>query len=196
MQIVLATHNAHKVTELRRILADLDVDLLSADDVEIPEVEETGTTFEENALLKARAASEATGLVAIADDSGLEVDALDNAPGVRSARFAGSHGDDDANLALVLDRLEGVDHRRGRFVCAAALVTPDGDEETVRGVLAGEITHGPRGTNGFGYDPIFQPVGDDRTTAEMSPEEKDAISHRGKAFRALRDVIQPLVARR
>ena len=193
MKVVLATHNVHKVRELRRILDGLDIELLSADDVEVPDVEETGATFEENALLKARATAAATGTVAIADDSGLEVDALDNAPGVRSARFAGSHGNDAANLALVLALLEDVNQRTGRFVCAAALVTPDGEEHTVRGVLAGVITEGPRGGGGFGYDPIFQPDGDDRTTAEMRPEEKDAISHRGEAFRGLRDVIERLL---
>ena len=192
MKVVLATHNRHKVAELRRILDGLPVDLLSADDVAVPDVEETGSTFAENALLKARAAAAATGMVAIADDSGIEVDALGGEPGVRSARYAGNHGDDEANLWLVLERLDGVGHRTGRFVCVAALVTPDGGERTVDGVLEGTITTAPRGDGGFGYDPIFRPHGDQRTTAEMSPEEKDAISHRGLAFRGLRDVMVEL----
>ena len=148
---------------------------------------ETGLTFEENALLKARAIAEATGLPAIADDSGLAVDVLGGMPGIFSARWAGRHGDDAANLQLVLAQLSDVadGHRGAAFVCAAAVAHPRGDEQVVRGELRGSLTREPRGTNGFGYDPIFCPDGETRTTAEMEPHEKDAISHRGRAFRAL-----------
>jgi XTP/dITP diphosphohydrolase len=192
VRLVLATHNRGKLVELQRILAGLDVVLLSADDVPLEEVEETGTTFAENALLKARAAAASSGLPSVADDSGLAVDALGGDPGVRSARYAGLHGDDEANLRLVLERLRDADERAARFVCAAALVTPDGAEWVEEGVLEGSLIDAPRGTGGFGYDPIFVPVGERRTTAEMAPEEKDAISHRGRAFRALRPVIAKL----
>jgi XTP/dITP diphosphohydrolase len=184
-RVVLATHNRGKLAELRRILADLHVELLSAADVDLGDVEETGATFKENALLKARGGAAACGLPCVADDSGLEVEALGGAPGIRSARFAGAHGDDEANLRLVLARLAGVEDRRARFVCAAALVTPQGREWTTEGVLDGHLLTVGRGQGGFGYDPIFVPVGERRTTAEMAPEEKDAISHRGRAFRAL-----------
>lgn len=193
-RLVVATHNAGKVTELRRILADPDVELLGADDVGLGDVEETGTTFAANALLKARAAAASCGLPCVSDDSGLVVDALGGEPGVRSARYAGAHGDDEANLELVLERMRGVVDRTARFVCVAALVTPDGREWTTEGVLEGTLTDAPRGTGGFGYDPIFVPVGGDRTTAEMSPQDKDAISHRGQAFRALRAIVADLEA--
>jgi XTP/dITP diphosphohydrolase len=191
--VVLATQNRHKVAELRRILREgpggNPVTLLSGSDLELPDVEETGRTFAENALLKARAAHAATGLPCVADDSGLAVDALGGEPGVRSARYAGAHGDDDANLALVVERMAGIDDRRARFVCAAALVADDG--EWVReGTLEGTLADAPRGDGGFGYDPILVPDGETRTCAELAPEEKDAISHRGKAFRA----VQPLIA--
>lgn len=189
--LLLATHNHHKVAELRRILheAGVEVRLLDADDVALPEVDETGTTFTENALLKARSAVRASGLASVADDSGLVVEALGGQPGVRSARYGGPGTDDRRNLELVLERMKGVTDRRARFVCAAALVEPDGSEQVVEGVLEGELTQAPRGMNGFGYDPIFVPgeelAADGRTTAEMAPAEKDAISHRGRAFRAL-----------
>lgn len=188
-ELLLATRNRGKVEELARILAGLDVRLRSAADVPYPEVAETGTTFVENALLKARAAMEATGLPAVADDSGLVVDALGGEPGVRSARFAGPEADDAANTALLLARLRGHTDRRARFVCAAVLVLPDGRFETVEATLEGEIVDAPRGSGGFGYDPVFQPLGMTVTTAELSAAEKDAISHRGKAFRALRHAI-------
>lgn len=191
-RLVVATHNAGKVAELRRILADADVELLGADDVGLGDVEETGTTFAANALLKARAAAASCGLPCVSDDSGLVVDALGGEPGVRSARYAGAHGDDQANLDLVLERMAGVADRTARFVCAAALVTPEGREWTTEGVLEGTLTDAPRGTGGFGYDPIFVPLGGDRTTAEMSPQDKDAISHRGQAFRALRPIVATL----
>ena len=156
---------------------------------------ETGATFEANALLKARAIAAYTGLPAVADDSGLCVDALNGMPGVLSARWAGQHGDDKANLELVLAQVADVpDARLGaRFVCAAALVVPaDGDagEWVVTGEVEGRLIRVPRGSGGFGYDPIFQPDGFDLTTAEMTPEAKDAISHRGRAFRALAPYIQ------
>lgn len=193
-RVVLATRNQGKVAELQRILDGLDVTLLSADDVDLPEVEETGSTFADNALLKARISAQACGLPCVSDDSGLVVDALDGEPGVRSARFAGTHGDDAANLQLVLQRMQGVSDRRARFVCVAALVTPDGREWTAEGVMEGVLTDAPRGAGGFGYDPIFVPNGDTRTTAQMSPQEKDAISHRGEAFRALRHSVSELLS--
>jgi XTP/dITP diphosphohydrolase len=189
-RVVLASRNAHKVVEVRRIVAEagLDIDLVGLDAFpDAPEVAETGLTFEENALLKARAIAEATGLPAIADDSGLAVDVLGGMPGIFSARWAGKHGDDAANLRLVLSQLSDVadEHRGAAFVCAAAVARPGGEEQVVRGELRGGLTREPRGINGFGYDPIFCPDGESRTTAEMAPEEKDAISHRGVAFRAL-----------
>lgn len=184
--VVLATHNLHKVAELARILEGLDVTLRSAHDLALPDVDETGDTFAANALLKARAAAEATGLPAIADDSGLVVDALDGAPGIYSARYAGPQRDDEDNLALVLARMRGVAQRQARFVCAAALAGPD-CAQVREGVLEGELTTEPRGTGGFGYDPILVPLGHQRTCAELTPAEKDAISHRGAAFRALRE---------
>ena len=197
MKVVLATRNRHKVEELERILAAHDVTLVSlADFPSVPDVAETGATFADNALLKARAVAAATGLVAVADDSGLTVQALNGMPGVLSARWAGSHGDDVANLRLVLAQVADVpDERRGAaFVCAAAAAAPDGREVVVQGEVDGVLTREPRGSNGFGYDPIFVPLGDSRTTAEMSAEEKDAISHRGKAFRALAPRLAQLVS--
>jgi len=188
LKVVLATRNAHKVAELQRILAPYDVALVSLDDVGVTdEVAETGATFADNALLKARAAAAGSGLVAIADDSGIAVDALNGMPGVLSAYWAGRARDDAANLRLLLEQIEDVpDERRGAaFVCAAAAVTPDGREVVVEGRLEGVLVRAPRGSNGFGYDPVFVPTGYDRTNAELAPEEKDAISHRGKAFRAL-----------
>ena len=185
--VVLATHNRGKLVELQRILdgQDLAVRLLSASDVDLPEPVEDGATFADNALLKARAGAAVSGLACLADDSGLVVDALGGEPGVRSARYAGIHGDDDANLRLVLARMADVSERAARFVCVAALVTPSGEETTATGVAEGTLTTQPRGDQGFGYDPIFQPEGYTVTTAEMAPATKDAISHRGKAFRAI-----------
>jgi XTP/dITP diphosphohydrolase len=186
--VVLATRNPGKVAELRRILSAYDVDLVGLETFpDLADVAETGETFVENALLKAHAVSRATRLVAIADDSGLTVDALNQMPGVLSARWSGLHGDDAANLHLVLAQLADVpDERRGAaFVCAAAAATPDGREIVVEKRLDGVLIRSPRGSNGFGYDPIFVPEGHELTTAEMSAADKDAISHRGKAFRAL-----------
>jgi XTP/dITP diphosphohydrolase len=186
--LVLATRNPAKVRELARILG---YPLAGLDEFPgAPDVPETGATFEENALLKARAVAQYTHLPAVADDSGLCVDALNGMPGVLSARWAGRHGDDRANLALLLAQVADLpDPRRGaRFVCAAALV--DGAREVVvTGSLAGRLARAPRGRGGFGYDPIFLPDGFDLTTAEMTPEAKDAISHRGRAFRALAPFI-------
>ena len=184
--LVLATRNAAKLRELARVLGE-QVPLAGLDAFAgAPDVPETGATFEENALLKARAIAQYTGLPAVADDSGLCVDALNGMPGVLSARWAGGHGDDKANLDLVLAQIADVpDPRRGaRFVCAAALV--DGAREVVvTGTVAGRLIRERRGSGGFGYDPIFLPDGFEETTAEMTPEAKDAISHRGRAFRAL-----------
>jgi XTP/dITP diphosphohydrolase len=186
--VVLATRNPGKIAELARILSAYDVDLLGLDAFPtVPDVAETGETFIANALLKAHAVSQATGLLAVADDSGLAVDALNQMPGILSARWSGRHGDDEANLALVLAQLTDVpDERRGgAFVCAAAAAAPDGRQVVVEERIEGMLLRERRGSNGFGYDPIFVPVGERRTTAEMSAGEKDAISHRGKAFRAL-----------
>ena len=195
MHVVLATRNDHKVDEVSRILRAEGVDLelipLPAD---APDVAETESTFAGNALLKARSAAEATGLPAIADDSGLCVDALHGMPGVLSARWSGRHGDDAANLALLLAQMSEVpDSRRGaQFVCAAAWVVPGSHEHAVEGMLEGSLAREARGTHGFGYDPIFVPQGYVLTTAELRPHEKDAISHRGQAFRALaREVLSP-----
>jgi XTP/dITP diphosphohydrolase len=214
-RLVLATGNRHKVIELTRILAAAGVKAALAGLGEFPgapDVPETGATFAENALLKARAIAAFTGWPAVADDSGLSVDALNGMPGVLSARWAGGHGDDQANLRLVLAQVADVpDARRGaQFVCAAALVLPSGPEHVAEGTVTGRLIREPRGTGGFGYDPVFVPdlselpaayqaLGREHgrgsgvlaglTTAEMPPEAKDAISHRGRALRALAPVI-------
>lgn len=214
VRLLLATRNPKKLVELRRILACSDISgvqvlgfqVVGLDDVPpFPETPETAATFEGNALAKARDAAMATGLVTVADDSGLEVDALGSMPGVLSARWVGRHGDDAANLRLVLDQLTDVpDDRRGAaFVCAAALVVPSesqvpathssatrtsqpqSSEIVVRGYWRGTLARVARGTNGFGYDPIFVPDGERRTSAELDPAEKDEVSHRGRALRAL-----------
>jgi XTP/dITP diphosphohydrolase len=197
--LVLATRNPHKVVELARILADSGVGVQVADLGEfpgVPDVVETGATFADNALLKARAVAAATHLPAVADDSGLCADALNGMPGVLSARWSGRPGDDAANLALLLSQLADVpDARRGaHFACAAALVLPTGAEHVSEGTLDGRLIRDPRGTNGFGYDPIFVPDGRNQTTAEMSAAEKDAISHRGRALRALALAISDLLS--
>ncbi len=202
-RLVLATRNAGKIAELSRILdaagfADGLAGLESFPGA--PDVPETGLTFAENALLKARAIAAYTGLPAVADDSGLCVDALHGMPGVFSARWSGKHGDDKANLDLVLGQLSDVDARGAQFVCVAALVLPPEVHDAARrewtatGVLAGSLTRAPRGSNGFGYDPIFVPEGASLTTAELAPGKKDAISHRGRAFRALAPVIAAQVS--
>lgn len=196
--MVLASKNAHKLIELRRILEQvgLDIDLVGIQEFpDLPDVDETGTTFAANALLKAREICAFTGLPAIADDSGISVDALNGMPGIYSARWAGTHGDDAANLALLIAQLDHVPAKRrsAAFHCAAAIVTPEGDERVVEGTLDGILLTEPRGSNGFGYDPIFMPLGYDITTAEMSDDEKDAISHRGRALSALAPVIGQLI---
>jgi XTP/dITP diphosphohydrolase len=190
-RVVLATRNAGKLVELRRILeeAGFGGKLAGLEDFPgAPDVAETGSTFADNALLKARAIAAYTGLPAVSDDSGLTVNALNGMPGILSARWAGTHGDDRANLELLLGQLSDIESRGAAFVCVAALALPaasGGQEWTATGVLPGTIIRAPRGSNGFGYDPIFVPAGSTTTTAELAPAEKDAISHRGRAFRAL-----------
>ncbi|MFI6417690.1 RdgB/HAM1 family non-canonical purine NTP pyrophosphatase [Streptomyces sp. NPDC050842] len=197
-RLILATRNAGKITELHAILADagLDLELVGADAYpDVPDVKETGVTFAENALLKAHALAQATGLPAVADDSGLCVDVLNGAPGIFSARWSGTHGNDRANLDLLLAQLSDIaeEHRGAHFACAAALALPDGTERVVEGQMRGTLRHAPVGTNGFGYDPILQPEGHEVTCAQLSPAEKNAISHRGKAFRALVPVVRELL---
>lgn len=201
MKFVLATRNSHKATELKRILEALDLDcelLTVADFPGAPEVEETETTFEGNALLKARALAKFTGLAAIADDSGLCVDALDGNPGVLSARWSGaSENVDKANLALVLKQVKDVptESRGAKFVCAAVVVFPDGQELVAIGEMDGHLLNAPTGDNGFGYDPIFVPKGFEISTAQMSAAEKDAISHRGKALNDLAVQISEVISK-
>ncbi|WP_157249977.1 RdgB/HAM1 family non-canonical purine NTP pyrophosphatase [Nonomuraea typhae] len=194
MKIILATRNAGKIAELRRILDGFDIVGLE----EFPEIEdvvETGVTFEENALLKAVAVARASGLPAVADDSGLCVDVLNGMPGVFSARWSGRHGADEANIDLLLAQVGDVpDHLlTAYFACCAALALPTGETRVAGGTLPGSLIRVRRGSQGFGYDPIFVPDGDVRTTAELSPEEKDAISHRGRAFRALAPIVRELL---
>jgi XTP/dITP diphosphohydrolase len=200
-RLLLATRNAGKLAELQRLLetAVPGVQVVGLRDVEeYPEAPETGATFEDNALLKAREAVRHTGLPAVADDSGIAVDALNGMPGVLSARWSGRHGDDDANTALLLGQIADVpDERRGAaFVCAAALVTPDGTERVLERQWRGTVIREKRGTNGFGYDPVFVPEGLDVTSAELAPEEKDARSHRGQAFAALVPVLAEVLRSR
>lgn len=187
--MVLATHNEGKRVELEAILGAVygDVTVQTAGELGLPDVKETGVTFEQNALLKARAAALATGLPAFADDSGLAVDVMGGAPGFLSARWSGSHGNDLANLTLLLAQLSDIpdEHRSAAFVCAAAFVSPDGVEVVREGRMPGALAREPRGENGFGYDPIFVPDGGGVSAAEMMPEEKNAVSHRRRAFDAL-----------
>ncbi|MBB2743213.1 UNVERIFIED_ORG: XTP/dITP diphosphohydrolase [Microbispora rosea subsp. rosea] len=198
-KVVLATRNAGKIVELRRILADagVPVELVGLEAFpHIGDVAETGLTFAENALLKAHAVAAQSGLPAIADDSGLCVEALNGMPGIFSARWSGRHGDDDANLDLLLAQIADVPdgRRQAHFACTAALALPSGEEHVVEGAVHGHLIRERRGTGGFGYDPIFVPNGETRTTSEMSAEEKNAISHRGKAFRAIAPVIAEVVS--
>lgn len=189
MKLVLATRNPHKVAELRAILLPLlpGAQIVGAEAFDVPEPVEDEVTFAGNALIKARQLAEATGLLALADDSGICVDAMGGAPGVFSARWCGRHGDDAANLELLLAQMAYVPerHRGASFVCAAAMAAPDGREEVAEGIMRGSLLFAPRGENGFGYDPIFRPEGLSVSSAELTPERKEAISHRGKAFRAL-----------
>ena len=209
-RLVLATRNEHKVHELRQILAvlvdELDLEVVGADDVDhAPDVRETEVTFLGNARLKAVALARATGLPAVADDSGLAVDVLGGSPGVFSARWSGSAAGahatredrDRANLALLLEQVADVpgEHRGAAFVCAAVAALPDGRVEGAEGRVEGRLARAPRGTNGFGYDPVFVPAGDTRTLAEYSDVEKNAISHRGNAFRAIEPRLRELLRR-
>ncbi|NVM98887.1 RdgB/HAM1 family non-canonical purine NTP pyrophosphatase [Arthrobacter sp. SDTb3-6] len=203
-RLVLATHNQGKLGELRELLRgqvpglDVDVDVVDAGAVQAPDVKETGVTFAENSRLKAHEVARFTGILAIADDSGLAVDVLGGAPGIFSARWAGKHGDDAANLQLLLAQLADIDsaHRGARFVCAAALAGPDGVLDVVEeGTLEGTLLSEPRGSGGFGYDPILQPLGLAKSCAELTAQEKNAISHRGQAFRALLPHIVKALAR-
>lgn len=195
MRLVLASNNAAKLREMRELLADLEIEVISQREAGCDfEVEETGTTFEENARLKAEAAARATGEAAVADDSGLMVDALDGAPGVYSARFTGSHDDsDEARNAFLLEKLKDVpEGKRGaRFVSCVCCILPDGYVIETRGECCGSIGYAPKGENGFGYDPLFR--SDDfpgKTTAELSPQEKNSISHRGRALRKLKTELR------
>ena len=197
-RVILASHNVKKLRELQRILAaavpGLDPEqVISSAGIALPDVVEDEVSFAGNALLKARSAAAATGLLAVADDSGLAVDVLGGSPGIFSARWSGRHGDDEANNDLLLAQLSDVpdQHRGARFVCAAALVAPDGTELVEHGEMTGMLLRERHGGGGFGYDPLFRPDGQTRSAAELTPEEKDAISHRGTAFRA----IAPHVAR-
>jgi XTP/dITP diphosphohydrolase len=189
-KVVIASRNDHKIEEMRRILEQggLDIELVGTGEFpDLPDVEETCATFAANALLKAWAVSEFTGLPAVGDDSGLCVDALNGMPGILSARWSGTHGNDQANLELLLAQISQVpiDRRGASFVCAAAYVHPDGTEFVVEGQMPGALIDTPRGENGFGYDPVFVPHGHQVTSAEMTSELKDSISHRGKALASL-----------
>ena len=192
-QIAVASHNAHKLREIARICKDWPVAWLTVENHEgpWPEVEETGSTYLENARLKAEAGAAALGLPALADDSGIEVDALGGRPGPRSARFAGEDATDERNLQELTRALKGVpgSGRTARYRCLAVLAFPDGEEVSAEGICEGILLTKPRGSRGFGYDPIFVPAGWEETMAELTDEEKDRISHRGRALRGLRDVL-------
>jgi XTP/dITP diphosphohydrolase len=193
MEIVLATRNKKKVEEIKRITEGMAVTIFTLDDFPgCPEVEEDGATFEENAVKKAVTVAQFTGKAALADDSGLEVHALNGAPGTRSARYSGSEADDSKNTEKLLSemRLFAKKDRKARFVCSMALAMPDGNVRTFNGYSEGSIGTEPRGSNGFGYDPVFCPEGYDRTFAEMSAEEKDSLSHRGNAIRKLQRYLR------
>jgi XTP/dITP diphosphohydrolase len=199
--LVLATRNQGKITEFRRILDELapgQIELIGVDQFpDLVDVDETGSTFEENSLLKSRYTCAATGLPAIADDSGLCVDFLNGDPGIFSARWAGNHGNDQANIEKLLGQLKDVpdNKRTAHFICVASLVMPDGREQIAEGRFEGHILHAPVGENGFGYDPIFQPLGLSISSAQMSAQEKDLVSHRGKSLRAIAPhVIQMLAS--
>lgn len=195
MEIVIATRNMKKIEEIRRILHGIPVTLFSLDDFPgCEEVKEDADTFEGNAVKKAVAVASYSKKTAIADDSGLEVYALGGAPGVYSARYAGEETNDKKNLEKVLKEMENVEEgkRGGKFVCVIALAFPDGKVETFEGFVEGSIGREPKGFNGFGYDPVFYPEGHDRTFAEMSAEEKDSLSHRGRALRKFREYVAAL----
>lgn len=187
MKILIATHNKHKLSEMSRILSPMGYEVVTDTDIgiELTDVEETGTTFMENARIKSESGCKESGLICIADDSGLCVDALGGEPGVYSARYSGVHGDDEGNIIKLLEKLEAVpeEKRTAHFACAICVSFPDGKEITAEGKCEGKIGYEKRGKNGFGYDPVFM-VGD-RSLAEMTAEEKDAISHRGNALKEL-----------
>ena len=191
MKVVLASKNAHKLQELQDILSAQGVEVVLESDVGVDvEVEETGTTFEENSLLKARAVMEASGLPAIADDSGLAVDALNGAPGVYSARYGGEGLDDVGRYRLLLENMRGQLDRRCRFVSVITLCMPNGDVITARGECPGTLAYAPQGEDGFGYDPIFFFPPKGMTSAELTPDEKNAVSHRGKALRKMVSILE------
>ena len=198
MDFLIATHNMKKRDELSRILKPVGVRALLAEEagVDLTDVEETGTTFEENAFLKAQSGCLESGMPCIADDSGLAVDALDGAPGVFSARYSGEHGNDDKNNELLLENLKDVpmEQRTARFVSAVCCVFPDGRKITVRGECEGKIAFDLKGNGGFGYDPLFLPEEyEGKTMAQLTPEEKDSISHRGKALRLLSKKLEEIL---
>ena len=193
-RIAIASHNSHKLRELARICADWPVTWVTVqndDPARFPDVEETGDTYLENAMLKARAVADALGMPAMADDSGIEVDALGGKPGPRSARYAGEHASDEDNLVALMQALRGVPRggRTARYRCVAALVLPGGEELHADGVCEGELVSKRRGERGFGYDPIFVPSGWETTMADLTDQQKDRISHRGRAFRALGQLL-------
>ena len=191
--IIFATSNQNKMKEIREILNDIDVEILSMKEAGIDaDIIEDGKTFEENALIKARAIRDLSGCIVLADDSGLEVDALNKEPGIYSARYMGEDTSYDLKNANIIERLKGLsgEERSARFVCAIAAAFPDGSEETCRGTIEGQIGYEPAGENGFGSDPIFFVPEYGCTTAQLSPEEKNEISHRGKALRAMREIIR------
>jgi XTP/dITP diphosphohydrolase len=201
-RLVVATANQHKLDEIRSLLGDAlpGIELVAMSELGVVPPEEDGATFADNALIKARACVAATGLPAVADDSGIEVDALDGAPGIRSARYAGEPSDDAANNLLLLVSLAAKGaltpaQRRATFVAAVAVVTPDGREQVHEGRMHGHLVDSPRGSDGFGYDPLFiaDDTSDGRTNGELAPAEKDAISHRGRAMRALRPALAGLL---
>lgn len=202
MKLLVASNNAKKLRELEKILADAGIDsveLVPLRDVEpYDEPVEDGRTFADNALIKAHAGAQATGLACIADDSGIAVEELNGMPGVLSARWSGQHGNDVANNELLLAQMEHVpsERRQAAFVSVCALVTPAGQEHVAEGRWPGTLLTAPRGEAGFGYDPLFQPEGDTRSSAEMTPEEKNAASHRGRALAQLVPVIEKLAASR
>lgn len=195
MKLLIATHNNKKKTELQRILSPLGIEVVIAEDIgcELRDVEETGTTFEENARIKAVAGCEDSGIACIADDSGLCVDYINGEPGVYSARYSGVHGDDEANIDKLLNKLDGVERkdRTARFVCAACCAFPDGRIITVRGKCEGEILTERHGSGGFGYDPVFMSGG--KSFGEITAEEKDAMSHRGKALRLMSEELKKII---
>ncbi len=191
MKLIIASNNAHKIKEIKQILGGIFSEVISMKDTGINhETIEDGKTFLENAAKKASELSEISNSFAIADDSGISVDALDGAPGIYSARFCGRHGDDDANNALLLEKLNGITDRKAHYTCAVALCTPSGDLYSAEGYLYGEILSSPRGNNGFGYDPLFFVPQKNQTVAELSSEEKNKISHRANALLKLVDVLK------